>query len=823
MNNYFRSNPVAHQFLISTFNLNENASIDNLLKKTTEAALDTFKKIVFDLATKENRNPDKLRSMLNEVGSAKGVRGMIAKMKDFAEESDVADSKLAQVKQIYLDALNQVGEALKRLVEIDGKLGAMILDHYRLMAKRLISAMDDIASAYSKKILLTENIVTYQNSVLNESENVGFQGRINKLKKKLVNLISDSQGKDAKNGYGRDWQRLFSGIHQKLDALINDKGVVSEREKKSLLEIEKQSDNLAEEYYSYKIKAAELTMKKIIDDDELVTKFSDVTELLTKSLDLIAKANVQEVLIDQKIREELEEVENKIVQKVFPVRTGAKDSDIKFKKSGLISAVQKALMSAFPAVKKLLSDHEKDSGTFGPATSLAIKSIQTSLGNKNANGDLDKPLLDLILTMEQVADVDKKKISTALKSLKSSYAMSESKVLLMSDFSRLTEAVYIDDDDLQKEIEKGQEEMKKSGSGSLSHLISDETTGADTALAKKLAKLLRQGGFNKNAEEEDFLKDDGTFKNSYPTHFVESWIQCLSASKDADDKPGFFWLQGADEKNGSLYSTKRIAGNVKKPYNWSKWKEVAGEDSQEERERFARWYTSYFSGFGGITDRQRLDTASEILSFYADSKNSNEAPETIQSEFKDYCSVYDGLKDVLRSGRMSRDSEPYQYFAQGFLTKEAMKKISEAVSKFSALDKNDPDLTFYDFMILTVCVFLTSSCIAWDESNRKWAPAFSLLTEGPLSDSIVKRILDDQIHDSDPSAPVPQLSKESGAAVISKGYEGKIKSIFRQNYNRAQKVLQPLVQRHADRMNYVTKDDIENFDQENVYIVTDSD
>jgi len=822
MNNYFRSNPVAHQFLISTLNLNENASVDNLLKKTTEAALDTFKKIVFDLTTKENRNPDKFRSMLNEVGSAKGVRGMIAKMKDFAEEADIADSKLAQVKQIYLDALGQVGEALKRLVEIDGRMGAMILDHYRLMAKRLISAMDDIASAYSKKILLTENFRTALNSPLNESENVGFHGRIDKLKKKLVNLISDAQGKDAKNGYGRDWQRLFSGIHQKLEALISDKSVVSEREKKSLLEIEKQSDNLAEEYYSYKIKAAELTMKKIIDDDELVTKFSDVTDLLTKSLDLIAKANVQEVLIDQKIREELEEVENKIVQKVFPVRPGAKDSDLKFKKSGFISAVQKALMSAFPSVKKLLSDHEKDSGTFGPATSLAIKSIQTSLGNKNANGDLDKPLLDLILTMEQVADGDKKKISAALKSLKSSYAMSESRVLQMSDFSRLSEAVYIDDDDLQKEIERGQEELKKSGSGSLSHLASDETTGADTALAKKLAKLLRGGDFNKNAEEEDFLKDDGTFKNSYPTIFIESWLQCLSATKESKDKPGFFWVQGADEKIGALYSTKRIAGNVKKPYNWAKWKEIAGDDSQEERERFARWYTSYFSGFGGLADKQRLNVASEILTYYGDPKNSTEAPENLQSEFKDYCSVYDGLKDVLRSGRTSRDSEPYQYFAQGLLTKESMKKISEAVSKFSQLDKSDPDLTFYDFMILTVCVFLTASCVAWDESNRKWAPAFSILTDGALSDSVVNRILDDQIHDADPSAPVPQLSKESGAMVISKGYDGKIKTIFKQNYNRAQKVLEPLVQRHADRMNYVDKDDIENFDRENVYVIPNS-
>ena len=197
MNNYLNQNPIAKQFVIDTYKLNENASVDTLLKRATETTLDTFKKLVFDIASKSNRNPDALRAMLLDIGSSQTVKGLIAKMKDYADEVELSDSRYAQVKQMYLQALTSIGDALKRLVEVDPNLGSMIIDNYKSISKKLIDSLDDIAISYSKTMSQSESNASgeYQD-LLNESIFTGYKGRIEKLRKNLVNLISDAQGKE---------------------------------------------------------------------------------------------------------------------------------------------------------------------------------------------------------------------------------------------------------------------------------------------------------------------------------------------------------------------------------------------------------------------------------------------------------------------------------------------------------------------------------------------------------------------------------------------------------------------------------------------------
>lgn len=817
MQNYFTHNPAARSIISDYMKLNENSSVDNLLKRATEICLDTFKKIVFDLASQENRNPDVLRAMLTDVASAKTVKSLVAKIKDYASEADLGDSRFSKVKNMYMSALNSMGDALKRLVEIDSKLEDSIIDTYKNSANRLISSLDSIALSYSKKKAANESMIyNFNLDSLNESIFIGFRGRIEKLRKKLVNLISDSKGKDAKNGYGRDWQRLFTALEQKLDAIEDSKDLTGEKDKKTLSELEKQTDSLSEEYYSYKIKTAEMSMKKIIDDDELVTKYSDVNQIITDALDIIAKANTQELLIDKSIREEMDDMEQKIIQKVFPIKIGAKDTDLKFKKSGIIAAVQKSLMGAFPPFKTFLQKHGGADGKYGRATSIAIKSIQSLLGNKNANGELDKPLFDSLLKMEQISADNKKMLTKALGILKKTYAMSESKVLDLEKFSKLFEAIFIDDDDLEREIEKNSAELSNLPDTKTPQSKEEKTT-EDSNLAKKLSKLLRNG-YNKNAEEEDFLKEDGSLKSSYPNEFVEAWIKTIEQNKNESDKPAFFWFQEADEKIGALYSTKRLAGNYKKPYNWEKWKVFSGAETSEDKDSFARWYTSYFTRLGGLQDDQRERVAIEILNFYSNPKNSTQVNPKLEEEFKECAGFYDDIKDALRGGKSNPDSDPYEYFKQGYLNSESLSKILQAASSASQIDDEDPDLGFYDFLILSVCVFLCSSTVAWNSEKKKWDSAMNILKEKVLKESTIKKILDNKIIETDSKSPIPLLNKE-GVEVLTKGYDGNSKKIFRENFERASKVLSPIVQRHADRMNYKAKEDIKTFDSKNVFVV----
>ena len=816
MNNYLSHNPVAKQFVMDVYKLNENASVDTLLKRATETTLDTFKKLVFDLASKSNRNPDTLRAMLADIGSSQTVKGLIAKMKDYADETEISDSKYAQVKQMYLTALNSIGDALKRLVEVEPKLGSMIIDNFKGLSKKLMDSVDDIAIAYSKSLAKNESEFSSPSEILNESIFTGYKGRIEKLRKNLVNLISDSQGKDAKSGYGRDWQRLFSALDQKLQVLETSKEITGEKDRKNLADLEKQTDNLAEEYYNYKIKATEQSMKKIVDDDELITKFSDVVEMLTKALDLIAKANVQEGIVEAAIREELEETENKINQKVFPIKIGAKDTDLKFKKTGLIAAVQKSMMDAFPSIRTFLSKHYGVDGKYGKATATAIKAIQSALGNKNANGELDKALLDTMLTMDQISKENKKLISDSLDSLKKAYAISESAAISLGEFMKIFEAIYLDDDDLQKELEKSADDMANTP-----EVATAASGGTDLSIAKDLAKMLRKGGYNKNAEEEDFLKEDGTFKNSYPANFSQAWLDTLVANEESADKPSFFWLQSPGEKIGSLYSTKRLTGTVKKPYNWKKWAEISGSDSDDEKNNFAKWYTGYWSNFGGISDEQRLQLFSEILKYYSDPKNSEDIPVDLKNDFNSMVATFDDLKDSLKGAKSGKDSDSFEFLSQGYISPDAMKEIEKAAKLAAQIDDKDPDLGFYEFLLLSSLVSLTSSCVAWDSVNKKWAPAFKILKNNVLTEDVISRVSGDKIFSWPVKSPILKLEK-SGMKMMDKGYDGNSRKVFFENFERADKVLQPLVQKHADRMNLVSGEDVKLNDKKSIYIVPEA-
>jgi len=814
MKNYFGNNPIARQIALDTYRLDENASVDSLLKRATEVTLDTFKKLIFDLAVKSSRNPDALRLKLTDVGSSKTIKNLVAKIKDYASEVELSDSKYAEVKQMYLKALDQISDALKRLVEVDPKLGDMAIDNFQELSTKLVKSLEEIATSYSSKM---NDSADFEGTPLNESIFTGYKGRIEKLRKKLVNLISDSKGKDTKSGYGRDWQRMFSALDQKLDAIDTAKDVVGEKDRKNLADLEKQTDNLAQEYYNYKIKATEQVMKKIVDDDELVTKFSDVNDLITTALDMIAKANVQEAIIETRIREDLEEEEAKINEKVFPIKTGSKDTDLKYKKSGIIKAVQKSLMDAFPSIGRLLSERGGSDGIYGDRTTVAIKAIQGAFGNKNVNGELDKALLDTILSLDQVSSDNKKLINESLEKLKKAYAVSESNRVLSSlEFLKMNEAsLYINDEDLQKQIEKHSEDLANSP---VTNSAPGKISTSDSELAKDLAKGLRKEGYNKNAEEDNFIREDGTFKASYPVEYVQAWYDTIVANEGKDKKPSFFWLQKEGDDIGGLYPTRRLSGNIKKPCNWPKWSELSSSDSDSEINSFANWYTSIYSNFGGATDSARLDTLKDILTFHADSENVDEAPAGMSDEVSRLVSSYDEVRDSLRSEKSEGKDNAYEYFSRGYITPATMKIIAEAAKKGAQVGDKDPDLGEYDFMLIANLIALVATCVTYDNKNKKFSPAIDILLRDALNEEVMSRIMKDKSFSTGKKKhKMAKLVSGSGIIVGDKEYDAK--KVMENNIKRAKEVHKKLIEQHASRMNMKNIDDASAAASATIYVV----
>lgn len=722
---YLNYNPVARNFIFDFYSLNENENVTRLLEKTALVVLDTFKKIAFDLANNKDRNPDELRLKLSDVSSTKTIKNLVSKIKDYSEEASVSDPKFANVKQIYLKGLSKIGDALKRMVEIDSNLEDRAIEYFTKFSNILIKEIDDIAIEKMKSI---NDSYSYVGKKLNESIFIGFEGRIDKLRKKLVNLISDSKGKDSKNGFGRDWSRLFAQLNQKLDVVATSKDVIGEKDRKALSTIEKDTDNLGQEYYNAKIRATEVAMKQAMTDDNFLVKFSDLNDMIEQALDLIAKGNTEEALAEISIREEMEQKDAKVNEKVFPVKLGNKDSDSKFKGAELIKSTQKALMDSFPPIKNLLQSRGGNDGKFGPASSLAIKSIQGVFGNKNMNGQLDRPLLDSLLMLDQISAENKKKIKNALDSLRTAYSLSES-LRSIDEHFQLFETKYIDLEDLESEIKKNLETIDLDSAP-------NQSQNSDEGMANALAKMLRIGGFNKNAESEDFLRDDKTLKNAYPVDFMENWMQSLEANKDTDNKDSFFWV----EKKGSpgiLYAMKRINGGAKKPYNWPAWTFITKEDNETSRGEFINWYISYYKDFAGISN----DDRGKIFEDYFDKIGQFEekSDNKIIQRFLKY------IEDIKEPLGNSLKSESFENLKLGYVDKKLMDTLVKISNKASQVEDSSPDLGAEDFRILALVVSMCVGSLAYNTQNDSWGYALDILKEKSLTEDIMDRLGKDRM------------------------------------------------------------------------------
>ncbi len=699
--NYFNTNPIARQFAIETYRLNENQDVDSALKLSVNALLELFKKVVFDLASDRNRTLDSISKKVSSLSESPSFKNLLAKIKEISDDVEIHDPMFASLKKMYIDSISKVGDSIKRMIELDPSLEAKSIEYFKSAAKKLISEVQSFNSDQQEKI--------------NEGVAIGFSGRADRLKRTLTNLILDSKNKDAKNGYGRDWYRLFQTMLQKLVAMDTNKASFTDNDRKNLAELEKKADTLSQEYAQYKVKALEMIMAKIMKDDDLASKFGDFNELMTSALDQVTKANTEEGIIEVKIREDLEDRESKMHDRVFPLKQGDKDSDSKLKGSGIIMAVQKALIEAFAPIKNLMDPRGGANGNFESATTVAVKSIQSSLGNKDVNGQLDKSLLEAILKLDQISSDNKDKIREAISKLRESYyTVSEgSNALRASDFMRLFEGMtYIDPDDIEAKIKVYAEEIQEDS------VATTGPTTSDVAVAEALAKVLRTKNYNKNAEAEDFLREDGTLKGAYPVEFMECWKNAISGDKNVS----YFFIEEEDG-SGGLYPTKRLSCNVNKPCNWNKYSQICGHD-EEDVHNFGNWYTSYWKNFGGMDSDKKQSLLGDILSTNCDSCKND--------KLDDIHSVYEEMKDCL----VPNKSE----IANGYLRRSDLKRMCDSMKGMGAEEISE--LNPNELRALYNAVILISPLVTYDASSKEWMPALNYLASslGKDPESLISEI-----------------------------------------------------------------------------------
>lgn len=793
---YLNNNPIARMMSIETFRIFENESVDELIQKLSTSLFDIFKKVAVDFAPSKQRKISVIKEKLKDTANSSSFKTLLAKMKDYAKETDIENSALADVKSLYIDAMEQVADAIKRSIEIDPKLEDKAIKYFQSRTSKYASSLE---SAYKRK--------KEEEEELNESFGLGLKGRVEALKHKLrMVLIPESAGKTSDNGYGRNWYRIFTELDQKLSAINHKKEISNDKEKKALKDLESQTDKLAKEFYTYCMRAAEAPFKKILSDDEISNKFDDVKDLVSSAMDVLTRATVEESNVEDEMREKTEGYDHKVASLVFPLKVGDNDSDKKFKGSLIIANTQKALMNAFPPIKELLSKRGGADGKYSSAFSVAVKSLQGVLGNKNVSGEIDRALLDTILDADKINKSDKEAIADSLDILRKEYvneSYSKSNVVKSSEFFGIVNeaSIHIDIDKLGTELEKYSKDLSEpeNSRGGKSPLGRGDRSD-NTDQAYELAKLLRSKGFVKGAEEETFLREDGTLRASYSPEFMIAWTKTAEDAKEGD-LPLYFWVDYKGSKIEGLYAAKRLLSNAKRPCNWPKWKEVVGDVDEDDVKDFADWYSSYYSNFGGIDTDEISSLAKTLFSHNREENDENSK-------------TYDRLYSHFGT----------KGYKNHYLSSEGLEAVKSAFSRGAQLEEKVQDLSESDFGLLANLVAFITTMFAYDKEEEKFIPVLDIILDEILTEKELEKLKSEEaIGSSETSGDlVVVLDKKDGIRKATKQDKGsgesKNKKIFEENLKRAKSVHLPLVKKHVSRMNAKTSDDLSRGESKGIYI-----
>ena len=721
MKNPYLNNLVAKSILEGyyTEKLFENEKVDSLASKLSDNALNVFKVLTFDLAPKRDRNPDVIRVKLSDIANSETVKQLTAKLLDYADDNELVNAKYSEAKRLYLECLKKLCDALERIAEISKEKGETILKNFKISPTKLQNIIDNIAKQAEEETKLKATNESFESEYLNESILVGYRGRIEKIKKLLTNLITSAEGKDQKNGYGRDWKRTFIDLDEKRKVLDITKSGFGERDKKTLDELEKQVVKYQQEFNDALLQSANRSLQALEDDEEVYKLYADVTELATEALDLLTRAKSQYEIAYKEILDQHEAEESTFLKALFPLKRGDRDTNTKFKGSNLIYSIQLAFCHGIPSADKMIKAKKGPNGIYGPATTAVVSTLQKIAGNKNVNGQIDKTLLDSILASDWVQAKDKKAIESALEIIRSKTNESE----LSGSYDRIRSIdsfignplnenkIVINNSEFDKELQSQYktvsatpEVVSSKGSGT-----SKKSAGSSV---KELAKKLRTV-YGMKIEADDFTKKDGTLRSSYTPGFISAWDKALDKVGESAKNYGYFFY------NNGLYPIKSKYSSLKRPSNWEEWSKVrqAKNFGSEDAVDFLDDYMKSWSTFGKVKGDERYQAIKTII------RKRNE---------DDLATAYEMMESTIMNKSIP------------FIDYDDLKgNITKAFNIALQKGEKNPDLGAEDFAAINDFLVMISSAVSFD--GKKFISCIKWIHDHVLGENTAKRISNDSI------------------------------------------------------------------------------
>lgn len=425
-NNPYLYNPVAKMMLESYNQKIFEANIPGLSALSTTLATMTFDawfSYAFKLQKSYKRTPEAIKKSLEILKNAKNVTEVIEKMDADEINADVRETYAGDenAEGAFRRSLDAMLDLLAEFIKADPSQDETIMAQIRKECVGRASEADSIAKQtkdeaekeeMEKKKKEDEKKNEQNSSIglsgtdkpLNEflSFLTGYRGDVKELRRKLNDMLLSSVGKTKTSGYTQDWPSVFAVLNDRLTTLNNTSDGAGKKDRPALDELTKAFEKSATEFNSDIIKVTQSAYTKLvngsaIEDAKLEQALSDFKIKLENATKLKQQADAKLMANDQTIKEIKQEKQAEVIKSVFPIKRGDSDSDTKFRDSGIILAIQKALCG-IPSVDKLLRANNGPNGKYGPATTASVSAIQKNqYGNKAVTGQVDHAfLLDLV-------------------------------------------------------------------------------------------------------------------------------------------------------------------------------------------------------------------------------------------------------------------------------------------------------------------------------------------------------------------------------------------------------------------------------------------
>lgn len=726
MNNYFKYNHVAKNIFESGLSnsLFENESVNATIRTVIDACMGIYQRVFWDIAPSRERTLKAAGEKLRPIMDAKSMKDISSILVTDAGDSDVISSDYAECKNLYIEALSKYCEALETACDINKSNEAYIIETFKKSAQKLMDQINLAAKQATKEKENSETNESASYDPINEGIFTGYRGRVDDLKKTLVNLIIQSKDKNQKNGYGRDWNTTFVELDEKRKLLDISRGGIGEKDRKALEELEKQVEKFRLEFIKVSQNVIDRNLQKVADDEELAGSYGDMETLCNDAKDAKTRADVQYAEVTLKKKEKHQEAEETFAKTIFPIIRGDKDTDDKFKDSGLIFAIQKAFIDGIPSAGTLLRKKGAPNGKFGPATEAVVRTLQKISGNKNVSGQIDSTLLSDIISSDWVSDENKKLIQKALDLTKTKLQEGIS-IVSIDDFlsSKLNEEkIVIKNSDFETELNNQYKET--SGETFLQKKSEERSEGEEnegSSDSKTVSSLVKNliNVYGVKVTDETFMRSNGSLKNSYTDKFLKSWNGAIEEVKDEAKNYMFFFY------DGGLYSIRRSSTSLKYPLNWSKFEKV---DSEDDPIDFIKNYSGVFSGFGGFDQSIKSEKIDRLMERFK------------QSSDKPYFEGTSGAYDII--GKINSG----EFKNMPYISKSNLDSVCKYVSNMFEEEGND--LSNSQYILLSNIIVTLSNLVYYSEESGKFESALRFFVKGYLGENRLNGLADDKIYKS---------------------------------------------------------------------------